>query len=230
VVDSKGKELRNRNVVNDRKVLARELAGLRKGTQVAFEAAYAVGWVAELCEQVGLEPHLAHASGCRAIADAKLLYDRLDAGTLANLLLGVSGRGLVGAGRGPRAAAPAAPAGLAGAAAHRGQEPHPSPTGRRGHPGRVSLWTWAGTEWLDGLDLSVMHRWTVGDCQVLIGVLEQRISSLEAEIRRRTVPDKRVAALQAIPGIGLLSAMTLVAVIGDITRFATSKSCAPGPG
>jgi hypothetical protein len=54
-------------------------------------------------------------------------------------------------------------------------------------------------------ELSMMHRWTVGDCQALIGVLEQRIAALEAKIRRRALPDKRVAALQAIPGIGLLS-------------------------
>jgi transposase len=38
---------------------------------------------------------------------------------------------------------------------------------------------------------------------------------------------QQVAALQAIPGIGLLSAMTLVAEIGDIARFPTSrKLCA----
>jgi transposase len=86
VVDGKGKEVRNRNVVNDRKVLAKELSGLPKGTNVAFETAYGVGWVAELCEQLGLEPHLAHASGCRAIADVKLKCDRVDARTLANLL------------------------------------------------------------------------------------------------------------------------------------------------
>src|SRR6266508_5309776 len=86
VLDSNGNELRNRNVVNDRRVLAKELSGVRRGTRVEFEAAYGVRWVAELCERLGLEPHLAHASGCRAIADAKLKYDRVDARTLANLL------------------------------------------------------------------------------------------------------------------------------------------------
>jgi len=72
-----------------------------------------------------------------------------------------------------------------------------------------------------------MHRWVVTDCQVLIGVLESRITLLEAEIRRQAKPDKRVDALMAIPGIGLLSAMTLVSEIGDISRFATArKLCA----
>jgi transposase len=72
-----------------------------------------------------------------------------------------------------------------------------------------------------------MHRWVVTDCQVVIEVLETRISMLEAEIRRQAKPDKRIDALMAIPGIGILSAMTLVAEIGDITRFATArKLCA----
>lgn len=228
VVDNKGKELRNRNVVNDRKVLARELSGLRKGTRVAFEAAYGVGWVAELCEELGLEPHLAHAAGCRAIADAKLKYDRLDARTLANLLRS-----------GYLAEAWLAPAEvreqrlllrqrawlvrLRTAAKNRIR----AQLADEGIPVGLSLWTRAGTEWLEGLEMSVMHRWAVRDCQALIGVLEERISSLEAEIRRRAVPDKRVVALQAIPGIGLLSAMTLVAEIGDIARFPTArKLCA----
>jgi hypothetical protein len=77
---------RNRNVVNDGAVLASELAGVRKGTKVVFEAAYGSGWSSELVSEPGSEPHLAHTSRCRAIADAKLKYDKLDARTLANLL------------------------------------------------------------------------------------------------------------------------------------------------
>jgi transposase len=33
----------------------------------------------------------------------------------------------------------------------------------------------------------------------------------------------------ALPGVGKLTAMTLVAEIGDIGRFPTAPSCAPGP-
>ncbi len=82
VVDRKGNEVSNHNVVNDRELLRKELAGLRRGTQVAFEAAYDTGWIAGLLGDIGLDPHLAHPSGCRAIADAKLKHDRVDARTL----------------------------------------------------------------------------------------------------------------------------------------------------
>jgi transposase len=228
VVDGKGREVRNRNVVNDRRVLARELSGLRKGTKVAFEAAYGIGWVAELCQDVGLEPHLAHASGCRAIAEAKLKYDRLDARTLANLLRS-----------GYLAEAWLAPTPvreqrlllrerawlvrLRTAAKNRIR----AQLADEGIAVGVSLWTNAGDAWLDELELSVMHRWAVQDCRALMGLLNERIAALEAEIRRQAKPDKRVEALQAIHGIGLLSAMTIVAEIGDISRFPTArKLCA----
>jgi transposase len=229
VLDRKGNEVRNRNVANDRQALRKELAGLRRGTPVAFEAAYGTGWIAELLGDLGFEAHLAHPAGCRAIADAKLKNDRVDARTLANLLR-----------TGYLAEAWLAPnevreqrlllrerarlVRIRTSAKNRiraqiADEGVPAP----GH----GLWTKQGAAFLESLDLSPMHRWVVTDCQVLIEVLESRISLLEAEIRRQAKPDKRVDALMTIPGIGLLSAMTLVAEIGDVTRFATSrKLCA----
>jgi len=63
VLDRKGNEVRNRNVVNDRQSLRKELAGLRKGTPVAFGAAYGTGWIAELLGDLGFEAHLATLRG-----------------------------------------------------------------------------------------------------------------------------------------------------------------------
>ena len=50
---------------------------------------------------------------------------------------------------------------------------------------------------------------------------------LERDLVARARPDPRVQALQALPGIGPITAMTLVAEIGDIARFPTArKLCA----
>lgn len=57
-----------------------------------------------------------------------------------------------------------------------------------GIPVGVGLWTHAGAEWLEGVELSVIHRWTGADCEALIGVPKQRITALEAEIRRQAKP------------------------------------------
>ncbi len=52
-------------------------------------------------------------------------------------------------------------------------------------------------------------------------------SESKKEIAVRAKPDLRVQALQVLPGVGQLTAMTLVAEIGDITRFPTArKLCA----
>jgi hypothetical protein len=53
------------------------------------------------------------------------------------------------------------------------------------------------------------------------------IGRLEGEIAGLATPDPRVQARMALPGIGRLTAMTLVAEIGDISRFPTArKLCA----
>jgi len=86
VVADSGEELANRNVRNDPAQFLPLLASLPRGTPVAFEAAYGWGWLVELLEELGLEPHLAHPLGCKAIAAARLKDDRVDARTLAHLL------------------------------------------------------------------------------------------------------------------------------------------------
>jgi len=133
VLDRTGDEVRNRNVANDHQALRKELAGLRKGTPIAFESAYGTGWIAEMLGDLGFEAHLAHPAGCRAIADAKLKNDRVDARTLANLLrTGYLAEALAGTEGRARAAPVAAGADPAGATPHVGQEPDPGPDGRRG--------------------------------------------------------------------------------------------------
>jgi transposase len=57
----------------------------RPGAPVAFEAAYGWGWLAELLDELSLEPHLVHPSRCKAIAAARLKDDRVDARTLTQL-------------------------------------------------------------------------------------------------------------------------------------------------
>ena len=204
VLDRKGNEVRNRNVTNDRQSLRKELTGLRRGTPIAFEAAYGTGWIAELLGDLGFEPHLAHPSGCRAIADAKLKNDRVDARTLANLLrTGYLAEAWLAPKEVREQRPVAARTGPTGTHPYHGQEPDPGPDRHEGvgAPDH-GLWTKDGAAFLERLDLSPMHRWVVTDCQVLIDVLETRISLLEAEIRRQAGPDKRIDALMAIPGIG----------------------------
>src|SRR3954453_12566281 len=86
VVDQAGQVLANRNVPNGIETVLRVIGELPIGTPVAFEAAFGGGWLVELLDDYGFEPHLVHPSRCEAIASARLKNDKVDAHILAQLL------------------------------------------------------------------------------------------------------------------------------------------------
>ena len=86
VVTGDGQVQLNRNVVNGQETILKLIGGLPAGTPVAFEAAYGWGWLVELLEDYGFDPHLVHPLRCKAIASARLKNDKVDAAILAHLL------------------------------------------------------------------------------------------------------------------------------------------------
>jgi transposase len=85
-MDEGGRTAVNRNVPGGRETLLNVIGDLPAGTPVAFEAAFGWGWLLELLQDHGFEPHLAHPLSCNAIASARLKNDKVDAATLAHLL------------------------------------------------------------------------------------------------------------------------------------------------
>jgi len=75
VVNGDGQLQLNRNVVNGQEPMLRLIGGLSTGTPVAFEAAYGWGWLVELLEEYGFDPHMVHSLRCEAIASARLKND-----------------------------------------------------------------------------------------------------------------------------------------------------------
>jgi len=86
VVDESGQVLANRNVVNGVETILSVIGEYPVHTPVAFEAAYGWGWLVELLDDYGYEPHLVHPTRREAIASARLKNDKVDAATLARLL------------------------------------------------------------------------------------------------------------------------------------------------
>ena len=98
---------------------------------------------------------------------------------------------------------------------------------RHGHHCQRPAWTQAHRRWLSGLKF---------DQPVYYIVLEDAVAAVEAATARRnrleaqieaTLPEWSLAAvvqaLQALRGIRLVAAATLVAEIGDITRFTNPR-------
>src|SRR5690349_1532923 len=86
VIDQGGEVLASRNVPNGKRPILSVIGGLPPGTPAAYEAAFGWGWLLELLEGYGFEPHMVHPLQCKAIASARLKNDKVDAATLAQLL------------------------------------------------------------------------------------------------------------------------------------------------
>jgi len=224
VLDDAGAELWNKNVPNGSAAMLTLLESLPTGTPVAVEATYGWSWLVDLLNELRLDPHLAHPGGCKAIAYARLKNDKVDARTLAHLLR----TDLL-----PEAwLAPPEVRELRNLLRHRAtlvamrtglKVRVRAVLGERGIAAPESLWTKPGRQWLAEVALPPTHRLVVDNVCCLLDNVEQVIGGVEREIRRRACPDERVKALMAIRGIGLITAMTLVAEIGDINRFATAR-------
>ena len=76
VIDEGGEVLANRNVPNGVQPVLGVIGGLPPGTPAAFEAAFGWGWLVELLEDYGFEPHMVHPLQCKAIASARLRTTR----------------------------------------------------------------------------------------------------------------------------------------------------------
>lgn len=224
ILDEDGTEVLNRNVPNDPAELNAILGVLEPGTPAVFEAAYGWGWLADLCDELGLDSHMAHPLQCKAIAAARLKNDKVDARTLAHLLR---------ADLLPEAwIAPPEIRDVRALLRHRARlvrlqtslkvRIH-SVLADRGVRVEGDLWTKAGRAALAVVELPATRRAIVDDCLALIDAVATPIQRVQREILALAKPDPRVDALRTLPGVGLLTAMTLLAEIGDISRFPSAR-------
>jgi transposase len=231
VVTGEGKVQLNRNVVNGSEPMLRLIGGLPAGTPVASGAAYGWGWLAELLEDYGFEPHLVHPLRCKAIASARLKNDKVDAAILAQLLR---------ADLLPEAwIAPQPVRQLRALLRHRASLVRLGTQLRNrihavaadhGYDRTGSYWTGPGRGWLAELGLPPVSREIVTDCLASIDALAPVIERLDAELRRHATADPRVRVLTTLPGVGQFTALVLLAEIGDIGRFGSARKLASWAG
>jgi transposase len=228
LVDEHGVQLANRNLADDSGELVAVLGRLEPGTPVAFEAAYGWGWLAELLDELSLEPQLVHPSRCKANRRSQ-----------AQRRPGRCPHPGPAAARRAAARAWIAPQAVRD---QRGLLRHRAALVRvvtalkcrvhavladRGVGVQEPLWGPAGRVLLAELALPAVQRTIVTDCLALIDAISPLVARLERQLIARARPDPGVQALQALPGIGPITAMPLVAEIGDIGRFPTArKLCA----
>ena len=76
VVTEDGTVELNKNVVNGSEPMLRLIGDLPAGTPVASGAAFGWGWLVQLLEDYGFDPHLVHPLRCKAIASVRLKNDK----------------------------------------------------------------------------------------------------------------------------------------------------------
>src|SRR5215469_16080154 len=231
VVGKDGKVQLNRNVVNGQEPVLRLIGGLPAGTAVAFEAAYGWGWLVELLEDYGFDPHLVHPLRCKAIASARLKNDKVDAATLAQLLR---------ADLLPEAwIAPLPVRQLRALLRHRTglvrlrtllQNRIHAVVADFGYDRSGSYLSGPGRGWLAGLDRPPISREIVTGALAVIDGLALLIDRIDGELRQHAKADPRVKVLTTLPGVGQFTALVMLAEIGDISRFPSARKLAAWAG
>ena len=231
VVTGDGTVELNKNVVNGSEPMLRLIGDLPAGTPVAFEAAFGWGWLVELLEDYGFDPHLVHPLRCKAIASARLKNNKVDAEILAQLLR---------ADLLPEAwIAPPQVRQLRALIRHRislvrlgtqlRNRIH-AVAADHGYDRSASYWTGPGRGWLAELDLPAASREIVTDCLAVIDGLAPVIERLDGELHQHAKADPRVKVLRTLPGVGEFTALVMVAEIGDVSRFGSARKLASWAG
>jgi transposase len=86
-------------------------------------------------------------------------------------------------------------------------------------PPGLALFTPRGQAWLASLDLDPAGRAAIASELRLLAALEQELAGLTGTLAQLGAPDPRLRLLLTLPGVDLAVAQTLLAALGDVTRF-----------
>jgi len=202
--------------------LADYFSSLPQGSQMAIEACGYESWLCDFAETFGVDIHLAHPLKTKAIAEAKIKTDKIDATTLAQLLN----------------------ANLLPEAYFAPQEirerryllryrqafiKHQTSTKNRIHslidrlgiksPKMSDLFSPLGIKWLEQLELPTIYQEALKGNLETLKFIKGQIKKVEKQIKKILKKDPLAELLKTIPGVGEFSAFLLLAEIGPIQRF-----------
>ena len=225
VVDDRGNALKECKLYHDDfEEMRRFFRRWSRGTAVV-EATRNWDWLVEMLEEEMDNVVMSHPSKTRAIAEAKVKTDRVDARVLADLAR---------AGYLPQAYAPSRDI-RDGRALHRYRvrlvrirtmlknRVH-TLLDRMGiqHPW-TDLFGKRGREFLTELEIRQPHKAELESTIRLIDTLDDEVKRVTARIRTTVHEDPHARQLLSVPGIGVLLAHLIVFEIGDIGRFRNAK-------
>ena len=217
-----GERLGLHRIVNDPFELAKVIALCGESPEVVIEATYGWYWAVDLLQDLGAVVHLANP---RALnwGDRRVKNDVNDATDLADMLrLNRLAEAWI---------APPALRELRELVRYRAKlvqlrsglkaQVHAVMAKEGALPAVTDIFGSAGTRQLDQLELGAPYARRIRSLRELIARYEHEITGLERDIHDHLKEHRGYQAVQAINGIGRVSAAVLVAEIGDVSRFPT---------
>jgi transposase len=197
-----------------------------RGLRMAVEAGNQTGWICDVLRELTIKVHVVHPLKVKWIAESKKKTDRVDAQLLAHLL---------------RIGGLPEPVHIP---SRRSRELRSLLLARRQlvqmrtklinivrgllRQQQVmlkarALTTARGWARLRGVSVSPAVRQVVDQYEALVTATTMALTGLEEQLAARATRDDRVRRLETIPGVGPVSAQTLVAAVDTIERFPTAK-------
>ena len=227
VVNNNGEVVDMRKLVNDKNLLSDYFHLFPEGTPVVIEATTGWEWICDLLEEKGLEVKLANPYKVKLIAESTIKTDKVDAITLAQLertnFLPLS------------YLAPKVVREYRELLRHRfvlvkirsslKNRIHSILTKRGIMVEKCTdLFGKKGREFLNSLELPPIYMEEIKTYLDIINKLDTYIKKKDEQIKKIVKEENAQAKLlTSIPGISYLSGLLLVAEIGDINRFSSSK-------
>ena len=209
---------------DDRERLENFFKELPGPSQMAIEACGYEAWLCDSAGASGVDVHLAHPLKVKAIAEAKIKTDKIDATTLAKLL-----------------SADLLPEAYLAPQEIRERRyllryrqclvKYQTSIKNRMHsiidrlgikkPNITDLFSPVGIKWLTHLTLPEVYRKALTGHLELLSFIQQQIKKVEQQINLILKTDPLADILQTVPGIGKFSAFLLLAEIGPVERFSS---------
>lgn len=225
-LDATGRSLKSGPVPNEPGALRKWLNGFSEPVTVAVEACSFWPAFKEAIEHEVHSIRLVHPQRVKAIASAKLKNDRVDSQTLAHLsrcdLLPEAWM----ADRQTQTRRQQVRLRIA-LGQHRAALKNQIHAVLHQHNCQCTVsdvFGKKGRAWLNTIALPPAARATVDTYCSMIDHLGQHIRQQDRQLQQLATADPRAAWLITIPGIGVYSAMILLAEIGEVQRFASAKS------
>lgn len=220
-----GTVVKHAKVLTDPNDVSRFIKSFKEPTHIVLEPVSQWYFYADLLAALGCDVHLAHPMKVKAIASARIKTDSIDASVLCDLLR----TNLL-----PEAyfAAPETRswkemvrfrASLINLRSQIKNKVHAILHKHALKHDFSNLFGVSGRRWLDSLSLKEPFFTSLHEYLSLIDELTQKIDSAEALIASLVTDHHQAKLLTSIPGIKYVTALTIMAEIGEISRFASAK-------